>query len=125
MKRHEGFISRYPGESFTSLRHSLVMVVLCLAFFLPVISLFVSSDRSGIEVGFPEVLDSGWKFIHMREEHGDLPHVGGCEGFVPSGHAGVTDAGANSVENVPFGIVGRIGDEIRRRRVKRRRERGG
>ena len=60
-----------------------------------------------------------------ERKRGDLPHVLIGESFVPGGHACVTDAGADGVEDVPLGIVGRIGDEIRRRRIERVGESGG
>src|ERR1700751_38361 len=98
------------------------MVVLFLAFLLLVIFFLVASGRNGVEIGFPVVLDGGWEFIHVREKHGDVPHILGRKSFVPGGHAGVTDAGANGVEDVPLGIVGRIRNKVRRRRVERGRE---
>src|ERR1700680_1834769 len=62
--------------------------------------------------GLPVVLNGGWQFFHMRYEAGDLPHVFRAKRFFPGGHAGVTDAGADGVEDVPLRITGRIGDEI-------------
>ena len=53
-------------------------------------------------------------------------HMSGAgESLVPSGHAGVTHPCANGVEDVPLGIVGRIGDQVRRRRIEGIAERGG
>src|SRR5579871_2303721 len=107
-----------------------VMVVLFFVFgFLLLVFLFVwlgfVRRSGGVEIGLPIVLDSGWKFIHVREECGDLPHVLVGQGFVPGGHSGVANAGANRVIDVPLGIVGRIGDEVRRRRIEGSRERRG
>jgi hypothetical protein len=97
-----------------------MVVVLVSGFFL-----FVGWGRGGIEVCFPVFLGGGREFIEVGEQHGDLPHVLLAEGFVPGGHAGVTDAGADGIEDVPLGVVGCIGDQVWRRRVERHGERGG
>ena len=76
------------------------------------------------ETRFPIILYGGREFIEMGEEHGDLPHILFAESFVPGGHAGVTDAGAHGVEDVPLGVVGRVGDEIGRWRIERCGESG-
>ena len=38
--------------------------------------------------------------------------------FVPGGHSGETEAGADGEEDVPLGVVGRIGNEIGSRRIE-------
>ena len=108
----------------------VVIFVVALLFVVRIVaeifhSFLVLRFRAGAETGLPIFLDCGWEFVHMREEHCDLPHVGRGESLVPSGHAGVTDASANGVEDVPLGIVRWIGDQIRRRRIKGVGERGG
>src|ERR1700693_4642474 len=64
------------------------------------------------EGGLPIVLHGGGQFFHVRDEAGYFPHVLLAESFLPRGHAGVTDASADGVEDVPLGVVGRIGDEV-------------
>lgn len=88
--------------------------IVCLFIFL-----FVASGGGGVECCLPILLDGGRELVHVGEEHGELPDVLVGEGFVPGGHAGVADARADGVIDVPLGVVGRIGDEIRRRRIKR------
>src|SRR5438067_12157837 len=94
----------------------MILVVIFVVAFLLVIgivaevfhSVLVLRFRAGAEAGLPVLLDGGWKFVHVREEHRDLPHVWWGESLVPSGHAGVTDPCANGVEDVPLGIeIGR------------------
>ena len=94
----------------------LIFIVIFVVAFLLVIgivaevfhSFLVLRFRAGAEAGLPVLLDGGWKFVHVREEHRDLPHVWWGESLVPSGHAGVTDPCANGVEDVPLGIeIGR------------------
>ena len=96
------FAVTFGGDSACSVMH--------VAFFL-VFSFSSAAGRSGAEVRFPVVLHVGWKLFEVGEQRGDLPHVLFAESFVPGGHAGVADAGADGVEDVPLGIVGRIGDE--------------
>ncbi len=48
----------------------------------------------------------------------DLPHVLFGENALPGGHARIADAGADGIEDVPFGIVGRVGDEVGRGRIE-------
>src|SRR5258708_23743260 len=95
-------------------RPVLMMLVLLSTF------LFFVSDWCGdVEGRLPVLLDGGWKVIEVGEQHGDLPHVPLGESFIPGGHAGVATAGAHSVYDVPLGIVGRIGGELRRLPAKR------
>src|SRR5215472_18308362 len=65
------------------------------------------------EVRFPVRLCSRGKLVQVSEEHGHFPHVIAAECLVPGGHARVADASADGVEDVPIGIVRRIGNEIR------------
>src|SRR5579864_7230478 len=92
-----------------------VAIVLLLVFLL-------LRFRRSSEVGFPVLLRARWELVHMRQEHSDLPHIVAAEGFVPSRHAGIADTRTDGVEDAPLGIVWWIGDEIWRRRVKRRSE---
>src|ERR1700728_376182 len=85
-------------------------------------SFFFLDIRLDPEAGFPIFLHRRWKLIEVGEQHGDLPHVLLAESFVPGGHAGVAHTGTDGVEDVPLRIVGRVGDEIRRRRIKRHRQ---
>src|SRR5690242_4434448 len=64
------------------------------------------------EVGLQVVLGAGRELIQVSEEHGYFPHVIAAECFVPGGHARVADASADGIEDVPIGIVRRIGNEI-------------
>jgi len=86
--------------------------------FLSALFLFVVHWRGGAEAGLPIFLHAGRKLVEMRKQHSDFPHFLLAESLIPSRHTGVTYAGANGVENVPLGIIGRIGNEIWRRRIK-------
>src|SRR3954470_17384466 len=86
--------------------------------------LFLLRLRADAETRLPILLNGGWKLIHVCKKRGDLPDVVIRQSFVPGGHAGVTDASANGVKDVPLGVVGRIRDEVWRRRIKRGRESG-
>src|SRR5579871_198765 len=97
-------------------------MVIVLFFFL-VVFLFVSGSRRNSEAGLPIFLNGWGKLVHVREEHRDLPHFVWSEGLIPGWHAGVANAGADCVEDVPLGIVRRIRYEIRRRRIERSDER--
>src|SRR5271157_3714892 len=70
------------------------------------------------EAGLPVVLHGGRQLFHVREEAGDLPHILLAESFFPGGHAGITNAGADGVEDMPLGVVGWVGDEIGSWRVE-------
>src|SRR5271169_3600384 len=92
----------------------LVMVVLFSA-----VLLFFAGGGRDIEIGPPIFLDGRREFIEVGEQHGDLPHVRFAQRLVPGGHAGVPNAGADGVEDVPLRVVGRVGDEIRWWGIKR------
>src|ERR1700728_2048710 len=77
------------------------------------------------EAGLPVILNRRRQFLQVRQKARDLPYILLAERFVPGGHPGVTDAGTDGVKDMPLGIVRRIGDEIRSRRVKRVTQRGG
>ena len=74
------------------------------------------------EVGLPVFLCAGRKLVQVSEEHSYFPHVIAAECLVPGRHARVTDASADSVEDVPIGVVWRIGSEIRWGGIKGRCE---
>src|SRR5689334_2071275 len=75
------------------------------------------------EVRLPVLLRSGRKLVQVSEEHGYFPHVIAAECLVPGGHARVADASADGIEDVPIGVVRRIGNEIRWWWIKGRCER--
>ena len=65
------------------------MFVLLSAFLL-----FVAGGWGDVEVRLPIFLHGRRKFVEVGEQHGDLPHVGLGESFIPGGHAGIANAGA-------------------------------
>lgn len=97
----------------------VVFVLVFLFFFL------VFHGRGGVEIGFPIVLDGGRELVEAGEERRDLPHVLLGKSLVPTGHAGIADAGADGVEETPLRIVGGIGDETGSGRIERMREGSG
>src|SRR5579864_4681584 len=78
-----------------------VVIVLLLVFLL-------FRFRRNSKIGFPVLLRARWELVHMRQEHGDLPHIVTAKGFVPSRHAGIADTSPDGVESVPFGLVSAI-----------------
>src|ERR1039458_4998252 len=67
----------------------------------------------------PIVLPRRRQLVYAGEERRDLPHVSLGERLVPGGHAGIADAGANHVEDVPFRIIRWMKDEAWRRGIER------
>src|ERR1041385_1203172 len=66
---------------------------------------------------FPIVLDTWGQLIEMREEACNLPDILLAERFVPCRHSGVTHARTDRVEEVPFGVVERIENNLRGWRI--------
>src|SRR5206468_2670841 len=90
-----------------------LIVVLAVGFALR------SSGRRRASHGFlPVVLHGGGELFDAREERGNFPHFLFGKGFAPGGHAGVADAGAKGIVNVPLGIIHWMQDQLRNRRVK-------
>src|ERR1700731_4144687 len=58
------------------------------------------------------VLHCRRKFVEVGEKARDFPDILLAKSLVPSGHSRVTDSSANRIENVPLGVVGRIGDQV-------------
>jgi len=77
------------------------------------------SGRRDSEGFLPIVLHGRRKFLDAREKSCDLPHFFLTEGFVPRRHAGIANAGADSVIGVPLGVVERSKNELRGRGVER------
>src|SRR5205085_5642126 len=73
----------------------------------------------------PIILDAGGKFFDSGEEGCEFPHAFVVQDFAPRRHTGVADSGSDSVEDVPLGIIKRLKDDLRRRRVKRILKRAG
>src|SRR5215471_78896 len=104
-------------------RLSLMFLVMAVIRFLH--RLFLFRFGGGAETCLQIVLDCGRELIHVGKEHRDFPHIVVGQSLIPGGHTGVTDSGANGVENVPLRIVGWIGNEIWWRRIEGRRESRG
>src|SRR5208282_1951539 len=89
----------------------------------PNLLVIVSFPLAGWSVhaaGFlPILLHRRRQLVYAGEERRDFPDVRLGERLVPGGHAGIADAGANHVEEVPFRIVRWVKNEIRRRRIER------
>ena len=69
------------------------------------------------KVRLPVLLNCRRKLVQSRQKRGQLPHVLITEGMAPCRHSGVTNTGSDGVVNMPLGIVERIENELRRRRV--------
>src|ERR1035441_839586 len=81
--------------------------------------------RSGASDFLPVVLHGRRKLFDARQKCRDLPDVGFGERLVPCGHSRVADAVVNHVKDVPFGIVVRLENQVRWRRIERLFECGG
>src|SRR5882762_3377131 len=66
----------------------------------------------------PLFLHTRRKFFDSTQEGGELPDFFLGDLPLPCRHAGVANAVANDMGNVPFGIVGRIENELRNWRIK-------
>src|SRR5580692_5397568 len=73
----------------------------------------------------PVILYFRRQFLNAREKCRHLPDVLIADRLTPGRHAGVTNSGADSVIDMPFGIIERVENELRHRRVKRLLERAG
>src|SRR5450432_549919 len=108
----------YIGQANLAPAQSLVVV--------PVLfPLGIDSGRREPGGLFPIILHRGGQFLDARQEGGNFPHVLLTQSLVPGGHAGIANAGANGVVDMPLGIIQRIADELWGRRVKRALERIG
>src|SRR5258706_1151567 len=74
---------------------------------------------------FPLLLDGGWQLFNTAEEGRDLPDFLVGDRSFPGRHAGVTDAVADGVGDVPLGVVRRVENELGDRRIKARAKRVG
>ena len=84
-----------------------------------------TSCRGNVEGILPVFLHSGWEVIHAGEKRSHLPHILFGEDTAPGGHSGVTDAGTNRKEDVPLGMIRRIGNQVGSRRIEVLGQRGG
>jgi hypothetical protein len=73
--------------------------------------------RRDAKVRFPVLLNCRWKLVQSRQKCSQFPHVLIVEGMAPRRHSGVTNPRSDGVVNMPLGIVERIENELRRRRV--------
>src|ERR1700722_12368092 len=83
------------------------------------ILVLVTLWRIDVERRLPVLLNRRWQLFHVGEEGRNFPDVLFGQSFIPSRHAGIANAGAYGVEEVPLGIVGRIRNEVWSRRIKR------
>src|ERR1700728_5123854 len=87
-------------------------------FLLSVVFPLSASCWSNVEGILPVLLNPSREFIHMGEKRSNFPHILLGEDAVPGGHTGVTDAGADRKEDVPLGIIRRIGNQVGNRRIE-------
>ena len=91
------------------------MVIVVLRVFLFLDSGLFLDPGLDVEVRLPIFLRSGWKFIEVGEQHGDLPDILFTESLIPRGHAGVFQAVLDDPEKLiglPAGdSLGEIGRE--------------
>jgi hypothetical protein len=81
--------------------------------------------RRDAKVRFPVLLNCRWKLVQSRQKRGQFPHVLITECMAPCRHPGVTNTSSDGVVNMPLGIIERIENELRRRRVHRVLEQAG
>src|SRR3954471_3799289 len=73
--------------------------------------------RRDAEVRLPVLLNCRRKLVQTRQKRGQFPHVLLAEGMAPCRHSGVTNTSSDGVINMPLGIIERIENDLRRRRV--------
>src|SRR5690348_3362004 len=84
-KGHSSTIAALPR---LQIKVSVVILIVALLFVVRLMtevfhSFFVLRFRAGAETCLPVFLDCGWEFVHVREEHCDLPHIGRGESLIP------------------------------------------
>src|SRR5438270_205711 len=73
----------------------------------------------GYSKGFlPVIFGAGWQLLDAGQKGSHLPHILLTQSLAPGGHPGVADSGANGVEDVPLGIIQRLKNQLRRRRIE-------